>query len=116
MFNLLKPVGPSLVPANQSPNRLLKPKIDFQSQKLASKAQAPKPKIGQNWLPKAQTGPQSPKVAPQAQAQNCHPAPPPPPPFPQMKNIVPKNKTFGQNFRSKLSFETYWDPNPIQCL
>ena len=32
------------------------------------------------------------------------------------KNILPKNKTFGQNFRSKLSVKTYWDLNPIQFL
>ena len=43
-----------------------------------------------------------------------------PPPHPQIQNVGPKRKlcqnvsvkTFGQNFRSKLSVKTYWHPNP----
>ena len=40
MFNLLKPVGPSRAPANQSPTHLPKPKIGFQNPKLSA-SQAP---------------------------------------------------------------------------
>ena len=61
MFNLLKPLGPSRAPANQSPNRLPKPKIGFQP--------SPSPTV--------------PAPSPSPKAPPAQPKPPPPPPSPQ---------------------------------
>ena len=76
MFNLLKPLGPSWVPANQSPNRLPKPKIGLASGAQNWLVQSPKsgPKRAQNWLQSHKLPPnpnwlQSSKLAPKA--QNC---------------------------------------------
>ena len=96
MFNLLKPLGPSRAPANQSPNRLPKPKIGFQNPKLsqcpklasqnrelAPKALARKAQPEPQLRPSLGSVPAQPLPQPQPAAPWPTPAQPQPSPNPQ---------------------------------
>ena len=137
MLNLLKPLGPSRAPANQSPKSPLKaqnwlptPKIGFQNSKLASNS-SPNAQSGQNLLPKPNIpidSPQSPKFAPKAQnpklasgAQNLLPEPkigskaqnwPPKPKIgPQSPKLAQSPKSQNLLLKPKLAAGVHFDPN-----
>ena len=62
MFNLLKPVGPSRAPANQSPTHLPKPKIGFQNPQNCPLPRLPI-KLGAPAQAQPQAQPQPPHVS-----------------------------------------------------
>ena len=132
MLNLLKPLGPSRVLANQSPNRfpkpppkaqncLPKPKIGFLELKIRFQGPkfAPKPKIGTPKHKKTQIGSASPKLAPRSPKSAPKPTnwlPKPKIGFRSPKLAPrPQNWLTPQNWLQSPNLAQHWPKKPKIC-